>query len=65
VVTATGKPEIQPNLNDTISRNALSSDHCAVLDCFTQIFVWIGGKSLLKERKLAIEFARVIIVPIK
>ncbi|PKA52011.1 Villin-1 [Apostasia shenzhenica] len=48
------KRELQPLDSASLSRAQLSSDRCYLLDCFSDIFVWMGRTTVVSERKASI-----------
>ncbi|XP_054792642.1 villin-1 isoform X2 [Prosopis cineraria] len=43
--------------NDALSKEMLETDKCYMLDCGTEIYVWMGRQTLLTERKTSISAA--------
>ena len=51
-------PEVE---NFTLKKDLLQTDCCYLLNCFTQLFLWIGKKSLLKLRNIANSAAKMLL----
>lgn len=43
----------------SLTKKMLEADKCYLLDCGTEIFVWMGRKSSVSERKISISAAEV------
>ncbi|KAH9616763.1 hypothetical protein KSS87_003305 [Heliosperma pusillum] len=51
------KERAEPLEAETLTRDLLTTDKCYLLDCGTEVFVWIGRTTSLDERKKASEAA--------
>ncbi|KAK9168162.1 hypothetical protein Syun_000302 [Stephania yunnanensis] len=56
-ITLQGK--LSQIVTDTLRREVLDADKCYLLDCDTEIYVWMGRTTSLSERKISISTAEV------
>ncbi|XP_021723438.1 villin-4-like [Chenopodium quinoa] len=47
------KGQAEPEESDSLTRDMLNTNKCYILDCGTEVFVWIGRSTTLDERKSA------------
>lgn len=47
------KGKAEPEEADSLTRDLLNTNKCYILDCGTEVFVWIGRNTTLDERKSA------------
>lgn len=47
-----------------LSKSLLENNKCYLLDCGSEIFVWVGRVTQLEERKAAIQAAEVVFTPL-
>lgn len=43
-----------------LSKSQLENNKCYLLDCGTELFIWVGRVMQLEERKAAIQVAEVL-----
>lgn len=54
------KGQIEPVEADSLTRELLNTNKCYILDCGTEVFVWMGRNTSLDERKSASAVAEVL-----
>ena len=47
-------------IEDELSKSLLENNKCYLLDCGSEVFVWVGRITQVEERKTAIQVAEVI-----
>lgn len=55
--------KLHPCQTDSLSKEMLETDKCYVVDCDSEIFVWMGKHCSVTERKTSISAAEVRIFP--
>lgn len=56
------KGQAEPVEAESLTRELLDTNRCYILDCGTEVFVWMGRNTSLEERKAASGTVNVILV---